>query len=233
MRIVVMLCHYRRDTLKEQISAIKRQSVQTEIIIWNNSGKRLETELSVISPKDNVGVWSRFTYLRDVFADFYAVIDDDTIPAPKWLEYCIQGYNVSPRVYCSSGFVFDKYIQKLSLNNFNNRVQHGWINPSKNEVKVDWPGHSWFFDRNVLLASLGTERAPHFTSGEDAHLAFCAQKIGQDCFVSSYHRPEFHGSIRGKIGQDEHATWRMADQKMRMIDSLNFYRDRGWKWVND
>lgn len=234
--ITVILCSYRRNTFRTQLEAIRNQTVlPTRVIVWRNDSHSDEmfNDVEYVKASRNMGVWPRFTICRDIPSDFYYVVDDDTIPGSNYLEHCIKSYEEEPKVLCANGFVF-KGIDRFTERNFHNREQVGWVNPKKVEIPVDWPGHSWFFDQTVLHKSFSILRSPEVTSGEDAHLAFSAQQVGQQCKTTSYPSDKrFWGSINGRVGDDRNATHRTAGQKQRMIDSLNHYRDLGWVFIND
>lgn len=234
---VILNTYKRNDLFKTQLEAIRNQSVKPEkIIVWRNGDSIPDSEfkdVDFVKASRNMGVWVRFSLARDLKTDFTWVIDDDTIPGKEWLETCLSLYNQRPNLYCAHGFRF-KNVTKFNEGNFHSREQFGPFNKKPYPVAIDWAGHSWFFDNEVLRKSLNLPRAPHDTAGEDAHISYSAQLVGQGCFVTPYDEDSKRwGSLKAEQGNDKNATHRVLGQRQRMVNSLNFYREQGWKFVEE
>lgn len=232
--IAILNTYQRPQMLTSQIEAIKGQTVKTEIVIYRNDDWPEDFPYQTFGRIGNYGVWPRFSLpvAEQLDSEFYLVLDDDTIPGKKWVECCLNAYQDKPGVYCASGFVF--LTPDYGLDNWSQKRQIGWIDPRPTIQRVDWPGHSWFFDRQV--AEKFSEIPPYTnysTCGEDIHLAFCAQKLGQDCWVLPQMSKETCGSLYGKQGNDLVALWRQPGQRQRMSECINAYRFAGWKWMID
>lgn len=234
---VILNTYKRNDVFKTQLEAIRSQSVTPDkIIVWRNNDSIPDSEfkdVDFVKASRNMGVWVRFSLARDLKTDFTWVIDDDTIPGKEWLETCLSLYNQRPNLYCAHGFRF-KHTGPFNESNHNLREQFGPFNKKPHPVAIDWAGHSWFFDNEVLRKSLSLPRAPHDTAGEDAHISYSAQLVGQGCFVTPYGEDlKKWGSLKAERGNDKNATHRVAGQRQKMIDSLNYYRKQGWKFVEE
>ena len=84
--ITVVLNAYKRSNLKEQVEAIRKQTVPVkEIFYWQNTAPGFEydedtyMELNASLSNYNYGVWARFAYALNAKSDYVCVIDDDTI----------------------------------------------------------------------------------------------------------------------------------------------------------
>ena len=93
---VILNCYKRPEYLKEQIEAIKNQSVPIEDIwIWYNKPEDQEQfDLSGLGCKvatcnHNFKFHGRFAFGLLAQTEYVAYFDDDTITGPKWFENCL------------------------------------------------------------------------------------------------------------------------------------------------
>lgn len=180
----------------------------------------------------NTGVWERFIIAASLDVDYFWVLDDDTIPGSCFLQRCLYEYTKNPGIYSAFGFKFKT--PSLSLSNWNERSFYGWPAPLKETTRVDWPGHSWFFDRKVLFEFLKlSDNRRYNTCGEDACLAVAGQRVGQHCWVPAWEKREECGSLFGRsLGEDKHATYKVKGQRRNMLETLTAFRNNlGWKWI--
>ncbi len=233
--IVVLNTYKRIHLLKRQIKAVQAQGVFVEIFIWRNDSEPdyKFDGLNWCTAGGNKGVWKRFYYAHEQESEFYWILDDDTIPGKNYLRFCLDNWQDSFGVVSSSGFRFET--KDLTLANWNKRTQLGWKSRNTSFVRCDWPGHSWIITRKVLdefvnSRPLVSERF----SGEDVHLAFSAQKLGFDSFVSPYPKDNsYWGSTEPDNGNDSAANWRVNGMREKMLSNICTYRDAGWRWVID
>ncbi len=232
---VVLNTYKRKYTFPKQLAAVRSQSSPVNVVVWRNDDwGNLPNFHGVTcnSPTGNEGVWARFDYASQFDSPFYLVLDDDTIPGRDFVRRCLELYETTPAVYCAFGFRFK--VPKFDLKTWNSRTSFGWPKRTKDCAEVDWPGHGWFFPKCVLQEFLEIPRFEYKFCGEDMHLAYSAQRIGLKCFTTPYGgNTETWGSLHGKYGADQNATYKKPKQKNWMLDGLRYYRERGWKWIVD
>ena len=104
---VLLSSHARPHTLRHQLAAIDAQTVKpSEIIIFHDhaDGVQFDVEAArgrkVIATNWTGGVWNRFAFCLWGFStEFICVLDDDTIPGPKWLEHLCWYYDKERALY--------------------------------------------------------------------------------------------------------------------------------------
>lgn len=232
---VVLNCFKRQDHLREQIQGILAQSVPVErILIWNN-GDELDSHdygdrVSVANSSHNLGVWSRFAYALNAETEYVCLLDDDTFPAPRFFENCLQQMKLEPALLGARGLRF------ISATRYMPNVAFGWDAPNDNPEIVDIVGHAWFFKREWLatfwreLPLLGTSRVV----GEDMHFSFMLQKyLGIRTMVPPHpvSDPSVWGSnpvLAQKLGSSEEAI-SLSEGAIEKFDrALRHYTSHGF-----
>jgi hypothetical protein len=180
--VTVILNGYKRPhTLKEQLEAIKSQSIKpSQIMFWHNDSEIAnEFDYSlldgVVSFKGNanLGVWARFSYALMAKTKYVCIFDDDTIPGKRWLENCYEHNKIHRGLYGTVGIVFNS---QLGYDGPYLRV--GWPSANKDLHLADIVGHSWFFEREMLTAFWRELPDPKFVRcGEDIHFSYTLQKF--------------------------------------------------------
>ena len=177
MITVVLTAFKRQQYLKQQIDCVLSQTVPVgRVLIWNN-GAELDLHgygdnVMVANNSHNLGVWSRFAYAINAETEYVCMLDDDTFPAPRFFESCLQQMEREPALLGARGLRF------LSAVRYHPFVSFGWDAPNEKAEVVDIVGHAWFFKREWLgtfwreLPPLGTSRLV----GEDMHFSFMLQK---------------------------------------------------------
>lgn len=213
MITVVLNAFKRQQYLKKQIDCVLTQTVPAErVLIWNN-GEELELHgygdnVMVANNSHNLGVWSRFAYAINAETEYVCILDDDTFPAPRFFESCLQQMEREPALLGARGLRF------LSAARYYPYVSFGWDAPNEKAEVVDIVGHAWFFKREWLsafwrdLPPLGTSRLV----GEDMHFSFMLQKhLGIRTMVPPHPEsdPDIWGSdpeLAIKLGTSEEAV---------------------------
>tara|TARA_Y100000385_G_scaffold37666_1_gene35134 strand:+ start:33534 stop:34253 length:720 start_codon:yes stop_codon:yes gene_type:complete len=236
MVTVILNCYKRPQYLKEQIEAIKNQTIDVdEIIVWYNKPEdEKQYNISglgarVIMCDSNFKFHGRFAAALLAKSKYVALFDDDTIPGTKWFENCINCMETHPGIYGSSGVVCEtEYYEP------NYKV--GWNgNPNNEEItEVDLVGHAWFMKRQDV-EYLWREEPYSWDNGEDMQLSYYAQKYGG---VKTYVPPhptsdiEMWGSKNGmKYGNDFKASWRKSNHMQLRNEIVNRQIENGWKTV--
>lgn len=181
--ITVILNGYRRpEYIKEQIKAIKAQSVKPkEIWVWvNRSDKDFQDTLLlehsydlknhvdvVVDSSRNFKYHGRFALGLLAKTKYVAFFDDDTIPGVNWFKNCLDTMKSHPNSILGGAGVL------LFSNHYINHQRFGWPNPLIYTKEVDLIGHAWFLERSVL-SNLWTEIPCSFDNGEDIQLCFAS-----------------------------------------------------------
>jgi hypothetical protein len=240
-QITVVLNSFKRQNfLQHQIQAVLSQTVPVErILVWNN-GEELNLngygdKVKVANSSHNLGVWSRFAYAINAETEYVCMLDDDTFPAPRFFENCLQQMAHEPALLGTRGLRF------LSATRYHPFVSFGWDAPNENAEVVDIVGHAWFFKREWLgtfwreLPPLGRSRLV----GEDMHFSFMLQKhLGIRTMVPPH--PESDPAIWGsdpelamKLGTSKEAV-SQGDEVLRKFDtSLRHYTSKGFRLCKD
>lgn len=225
----LLTSHRRPHTLRRQLAAIDAQTVTPDrVVIWHNDGgEKPDVEAmrgkDVIAANFATGVWTRFAYCLWGFkTHFCVVLDDDTIPAPRWLEHLTYCHDAKPGLYGVNGVTFNDGTRS-------NRSYHGW--DSRCEfTPVDIVGHAFFFKRTLLNAMLSLPRLEGIdTAGEDYALAFAAQACGLPVFVPPTRDPSTLGSTQPNLGTDDKALYRQPGEEEKKQRVHDFYLSQGWK----
>lgn len=185
-RITVVLNVYKRVRFfEQQLEAIKAQTLPAfEVLVWENGEDsvpiHLRDGLIVSRSNQNLGVWARFAFALNAKGDFICILDDDTIPGPKWLENCYQTMLISPGLLGTRGIIFESGLS-YSLNS-----DIGVHAPNDDIRQVDIVGHAWFF-KTEWLSAYWAEFGSKFNddyAGEDIHFSYAIQKhLGLKTFV--------------------------------------------------
>ena len=111
MITVVLNAFKRQQYLKQQIDCVLSQTVPAErVLIWNN-GEELDLhgfgdKVMVANNSHNLGVWSRFAYAINAETEYVCMLDDDTFPAPRFFESCLQQMEKEPALLGARGLCF-------------------------------------------------------------------------------------------------------------------------------
>jgi hypothetical protein len=241
---VVLNTYKRRDYFNKQFFAVCNQTLRADRLIvnrnddwsdvpfdkgWSNRSDKAE-DLDWVKSARNAGVYRRFCIGLDLETDYLLFLDDDTIPGPEFIENLVKCHEEEPGLYSAAGFI-------VNHKNYFDRITVGWPNPafSKTKRRVDWPGHAWFFHKRVLLEAYNIPRCPLSNfCGEDMRLAFAAQRLGLNSYVTPYNDSMSNwGSVNGQNGNDQFATFRLPNQKETMHKAMDYYRGLGWKYMSE
>jgi hypothetical protein len=223
--ITVVLNAYKRSNLKEQVEAIRNQTVPVEeIFYWQNTAPGFEydedtyMQLNSALSNYNYGVWARFAYALNAKTDYVCVLDDDTIPGSKWLENCLNTYKTHPGLLGGIGLRFKNEHYELDVSEDGKYTRYGWdsnplcVGNNTEPVEVDIVGHSWFFSRDLLSVFWRELPAKHWTMlcGEDIHFSCMLQKYTDFKTYVPPHPPEdttMWSSLKAvEYGGDQYAT---------------------------
>lgn len=174
--ITTILNVYRRPYyLKEQIEAIRNQTIKTdEIWIWinkheDNDGFDFESlgVDKIVRSNHNFKYHGRFALGLLAQTPYVSFFDDDTIPGDQWYENCMNQSRFGNFILGGAGVI-------LNSRQYSNHERVGWPSANKSLTRVDLVGHAWFLPKKSLL-SMWNE-TPYLNNGEDIQLSFNAQK---------------------------------------------------------
>lgn len=234
----ILNCYRRPHLLKQQIDAIKNQTVQSdEIWIWVNDSEENRNYdfeelkgVKVFKCDHNWKFYGRFAAAMLADTKYVAMFDDDTMPGEKWFENCTSTMKTNPGILGGVGCL-------ISGNKYYGHQRVGWSNPNDETVEVDLVGHAWFFKREHLQY-LWREKPQTWDNGEDIQFSYLAQKYGNiRTFVPPHPKEDksMFSSLQGfELGVDDVATSNSRNHEV-------FYKQRddcvgnailnGWKPV--
>ena len=241
---VVLTCYKRPNILRQQLDAIKAQTLAPRRIFLYQDGidgyYKIELNDRILSDFDackisatNGGVWKRFEFAEEICKSPYVCIfDDDTIPGARWLENCHVNMMQQRGVYVTNGVLLGDAVSYP-----NNDLSVGWHVPNKKTAAVDFGGHSWFFERDCLNLMLAKPwRSKYKLVGEDMTISFAAQEHGIGTYAPQHpvgilslwgSQPEFGW----KYGGDESAVHKNPANMEMMNRALAEICSNGWRLV--
>lgn len=235
--VSVVLNVYKRSSIfQEQLEAVRKQTVKPwEILVWENGNDRVPDDLRngliIARASKNFGVWARFSYALNASGNFICMIDDDTIPGPRWLENCLETMRMTPGLLGTRGIIFDNK-HSYSMNH-----DVGVYKPNEETMLVDIVGHSWFFKREWIYTfwACAEKRFQNNLAGEDIHFSYALQKIlGIPTYVPKH--PKNDTSLWGanpKLSKDYGSgpeSISISKKSLQVFEqALNHYRKIGFK----
>lgn len=178
MITVILNAYKRTDYLKEQVEAVRNQSIPPEDIwIWYNKPEdREQIELDapgckIVQCNHNFKFHGRFALGLLAQTPYVAFFDDDTIPSHRWFENCINTIDQGcDGILGTIGVVLtgDAYAPNYKV---------GWDFPNEHTHEVDLVGHGWFLNKEHLRY-MWYEEPLSWDNGEDIQLSYLALKHG-------------------------------------------------------
>lgn len=247
---VILTCFERPALFRRQLDALRSQTLQPgAIMAWVNAGQvgHDERALSgsgvlIIRANANLGPWTRFTLAYETNTEYVCILDDDTIPGPKWIESCMKRLSQAEAMssgeegdlgtYCiaSAGEIFRS-------DDPNDRYFVGPESPRPEELEVDIGRNGWFFRRDLIHAFLNHPRVGDGRIGWGLHFAAALQKIGVLTIVLPYEtgNTQAWGMIQAASSENSVSdrVQAQAAQGGKNLDYLRAevyegYRNLGW-----
>lgn len=210
MITVILNCYKRPEYLREQIEAIRNQTVPVDDIwIWYNKPEDQDqldlTELGckVATCNHNFKFHGRFAFGLLAQTEYVAYFDDDTIPGPRWFESCLKEIEKENLILGSAGVL-------LQSNKYNPHRKIGWNGYRSPQLQyVDLVGHAWFMKRDTLQY-MWREDQVSWDNGEDIQLSAFAYIHGNIRTAVPPHPStdtSVWGSTKGNLyGNDSNAS---------------------------
>jgi len=231
---VVLNVFKRSANYEAQLSAIAAQThTVAEILVWENGNESVPPQSATFHARSskNLGVWARFAFALNATSEFIWMIDDDSIPGPKWLENALQAHRQTGGLIGSRGLRF------RTADSYTLYDEFGPNNPNSEIVEVDIVGHNWIFPRS-WLGEFWSKDSTRFTNplaGEDIHLSFIAQTLcGAGTFVPPHpvEKREMWGeqpALEAEFGSDENAISRDLASMRKFEDAYRHYINIGFE----
>jgi glycosyltransferase involved in cell wall biosynthesis len=231
--VTVILSTWKRNYLETQIQSVLNQSVTPDrIILYQNESHQDFSDLvqkysieHIHSRTTNFRYHSRFTIPLYVESEYFAIFDDDTIPAPRWLENCLRLSQDKNCIVGANGRIIVPNQYPLS-------VGDGASIPD--DIQVDFVGHCWFVKRDHVF-TMWKEKPLTYSTGEDIHLC-ASNKIvnGTRSFVPMQPRgTDLCGDTRFDFCDDDLASFKIiqnhTQDRVKLIEN---WLDAGWETVN-
>lgn len=222
-KISVILTAWKRDYFPELIGSIVKQTVKPEqIVIFNNGDQDLtyltkmfrNENIHLINSSYNTKYWGRFAMSYLVNSEYVLLIDDDTIPGPKWVENCLRLCNEKNCIVTGNG---------RSIRNEICYADSGFL---EFDTKVAFGGHSWFFKKEWLHHFL-SETPVSYETGED--ISFCATlklKAGIETWVPMQ-KGENSAHMNNYAG-DGNQSFSLQDWSEKRLAICEHYIKLGW-----
>ncbi|MBN1382602.1 MAG: glycosyltransferase [Deltaproteobacteria bacterium] len=239
---VILTSWARPQYLEEQVERILNQSVKpVEIILWYN---KPPNKLGIFERKQlirfkndryvkkilcdyNFGIVPRFTLASCLEGEYVCIFDDDTMPAERWFENCLEHVD-KDRVIC--GTIGLRYLSRTDLKTEKPRM--GWEAMNRKLEIVDTIGHCWFF-RREWARFFWDEEPLMRTFGEDIHFCAMLQRHGirSACPPHPSGDRSLWGSVKPELGVDNVAISVRSDRSMDFWKIVRHELERGFKPV--
>lgn len=182
--VTVIISLFERPAyLRRQLQALYNQTVQPmELVLWANAGEVAQDAKvlssvpgTVVRSNTNHGAWPRFREGLAAKSMYVCLLDDDTLPGPRWLEAAINRIRIAeqdpeggPICVAAMGEIF-------RTDNPDDRMILGPQSPRDEEMEVDIGRQGWVFNRELLRAVVANPSFGDGRHGWEFHLAACLQ----------------------------------------------------------
>ena len=232
MSITTILQTFRRPTyLKEQVDAIRNQTIKSEkiIIVANEGGVPFDfseyKDCEIIYSSVNRRYHLRFAIGLLEKSDYLFFYDDDTTPGIEATDNFIETIDKYDCIAVGNG--------REILSNYTQSCPAGWGNPNNEAKEVDFGGHLWACKREHLNY-LWRETPINFGNGEDISFSALAKIYGGiRTFVPPHplDNREKWSSLKGmEYGSDKVASYITNPiHYPERIELIKYYISKGWK----
>ena len=229
-QVTTILTVYKRDSLKDQLDRIKNQSIESDIIIWQN-GSDVDIEQLAISEgahlvhsvNHNYKYHGRFTLPLLLQTEYTVILDDDTLPNELWLEKCLSLSQEKNCIVGGNGRI-------LTPKNPKDYQQN--VDMPQRDHRVDFVGHAWFF-KTDWIRYMWRDPVPTYDTAED--ISFCASAFINGN-IRSYvpdcsNEKEQGDSDKLKYGNDINAASNISHHKHHEARRrvIKHWISKGWK----
>jgi hypothetical protein len=223
--LVVVLCSWNRPTLlRPQVTAIQESTIRPKAIMcWVNPGAAVLDEqvlATMITVRSNLnwGPWPRFMMAAEADAEVVAILDDDVIVEPKWLEAAVAEAK-NDKIVAVSGIRYAANGVPEAVGGPNSKLAETSL--------VDFGMQGWVLKRSWLSVAVTTPRAVDRNFGWGLHLSAA---LGIQTVVLPY-----QGDTGGtkSVAVDQTALHNAAGIGESQARSIAWYRDQGWRFLSE
>lgn len=223
--LIVVLCSWNRPALlRPQVTAIQESTIRPKALMcWVNPGASVLDEqvlasMIVVRSNLNWGPWPRFMMAAEADAEVVAILDDDVIVEPKWLEAAVaEARN-------------DKIVAVSGIRYSSEGVPEVIGGPGSNLAEttlVDFGLQGWVLKRSWLSVAVTTPRAVDRNFGWGLHLSAA---LGIDTIVLPYQ--DDTGGTKS-IAVDQTSLRNAAGIGESQARSIAWYREQGWRFRSE
>jgi GT2 family glycosyltransferase len=220
---------WKRSSLREQLERIVNQTISSDLVVWQNESHVDITDLReqygfshIHSVNHNWKFYGRFSVPTLLETKYTVILDDDTLPNPRWLEKCISLCKEKQCIVGGNGRI-------LNPNMLYNQII---VDEPKQDHRVDFVGHAWFFETD-WIRYLWEEPVYTYENAEDiSFAAACEINAGISCYVPDCTNVEECGDIdKHKYGTDTHSfSLANSGNHLRVReDVIKYWLKVGWK----
>ncbi len=229
--ITIIITVWKRGYLDQQLGALIAQTIQPEQIwiIQNEQHininpvidkyRQVFKAISVIHSEKNLKYFGRFSICYHVETPYVLLIDDDVIPAPNWLQTCLQTSNNYHAVVSCTGRIIRPY--NFRTEECSPEVKEEYFigdnqtddafNYIHQDTQVDYGCNSYFFKTEWIKYFWSVIPAT-LQSGEDIHLsASLMLTAGIKTVVPRQLTLATSGNQQKLYSQDMVSSWRHAN----------------------
>jgi FkbM family methyltransferase len=181
---VVISAFNRPELLKDQVEAIRKQTLQPkEIIVWLTKSKHYENEkwvetkfeipegVTLVSTEKDLTLPARFAATLFAKTNYVLLLDDDVFPAEGYLEETLKVSKRENAVVSAYGMLYNR--RGLNDGEADRYGDHG--TKTNDPIEVDVGGHSWF-GKKEWFSLFFREPALSPTEGDDLHFSYILKK---------------------------------------------------------
>lgn len=242
--ITVVLNIWKRDHIKEQLSALFNQTLKPAEIWVVQCGNYVQMDdikkqypfIQFMTSSVNLKYFGRFSLAQYTKSRYVYILDDDVIPSSNWLEQCKTLSEQKNVIIASAGRIIPKndfYPEELHnvpdyfVGDVNRNVPYNYC---ASETKVDFGCNSWFL-KSEWLKDFWRLPPYSFETGEDIHLSAACKIISNvSTIVPAQINEGSNGNLKKWYGHDELASWKKSDFLPQRADILkNMIENYEWK----
>jgi len=239
--IAVIMSACKRDHFEEQFKALSDQSVRPSVFYMYQNLPQYDLRdfckknkiIHIYSDKD-FGCYGRFTVPLLVQAEYCLIIDDDTIPGPRWIENCLRchkkynaavgsmGQRLPPVSIKQKAFIYQEGRYCVRKKEGEGLYE---VEGLRQDHRVDYILHNYFF-RKEWIKYFWSLDPLYYHIFEDFHFGITMALAGIPVYVAKQETLEEAGSIKWAYQYDEH---RGMDRPLDDLQQIKKYYDYVWK----
>jgi glycosyltransferase involved in cell wall biosynthesis len=244
-RYSAIICLYRRGNVDKVIEALRRQTLQPEMIILlvnglyiNTAELRSKYESALVIQSDINSLYTRWAIGYIANSEYLLVLDDDQTPGRNYVQRSIALSRSKNALVCGSGRRYNPQGKHGFFENIGPYAGGKYSHSTKvGPLECDWGCNSYLFKREWISFALA---APRYNGlqlkVDDIQLAYNLYTYGGiSCWVSQQdsEKPESLHTRNPELGTDAEALWKKSNHfKLRKDYIEHLVGFRSFKTVN-